>query len=125
MTTQTNPKREIVAYLGIAYSLALTVALALPDANINKLLSVMVPATTVGILTFTLTPRGERRKLWRGIGLGRAGFRAWPAAVVLPFVLCAGAYGTAIAIGAGRLKDIDLADATPDWVLNLLIGAVV
>src|SRR3954454_22682915 len=124
MNPQTNPKREIVAYLGIAYSLALTVALALPDANINKLLSVMVPATTVGILTFTLTPRGERRKLWRGIGLRRAGFKAWPAAIVLPFVLCAGAYGTALAIGAGRL-DVHIKDATPDWAINLLIGLVI
>src|SRR4051794_35404358 len=106
MTTTRTPLREIVAYLGIAYSLALTVALALPDANINKLLSVMVPTVTVGILTFTMTPRGKRRELWRGIGLGRAGFKAWPAAIVLPFVLCAGAYGTAVAIGAGRLKDI-------------------
>ena len=125
MNTQTNPKREIVAYLGIAYSLALTVALALPDANINKLLSVLVPATTVGILTFTLTKRGERRQLWRGIGLGRAGFRGWPAAIVLPFVLVAGAYGTALAIGAGTLKDFDLADATPSWAIDILLSLVI
>lgn len=125
MNTTRTPLREIVAYLGIAYSLALTVALALPDAQINLLLSVSVPAVTVGILTFTLTPRGERRKLWRGIGLGRAGLKTWPAAIVLPLVLVAGAYGTAIAIGAGRLKDLDLADATPDWAINLVIGLMV
>src|SRR3954464_2985743 len=124
MTTQTTPKREIVAYLAIAYSLALTIALALPDAHINLLLSVAVPTVTVGILTFTLTPKGRRRELWRGIGLGRAGFKAWPAAIVLPFVLCAGAYGTALAIGAGTL-DVNLKDATPDWAINLLIGLVI
>ncbi len=49
------------------------------------------------------------------IGLGRAGFKAWPAAIVLPFALCAGA--TALAIGAGRLKDFNLADATPSWAV--------
>jgi len=125
MTTQTNPKREIIAYLAIAYSLALTVALALPDANINKLLSIAIPVATVGILTFTLTKRGERRKLWRGIGLGRAGFKAWPAAIVLPFVLVAGAYGTALAIGAGTLKGFDLADATPSWAIDILLSLVI
>jgi membrane protease YdiL (CAAX protease family) len=128
MTNTRTPLREIVAYLGIAYSLALTIALALPDANINKMLSVLVPTVTVGILTFTLTPKGSRKKLWRGIGLGRAGLKAWPAAIVLPIVLCAGAYGTAVALGIGRL-DIDVADATPTWAIswgmNFLIGAVV
>jgi hypothetical protein len=91
-TTHCTPLREIVAYLGIAYSLALTIALALPDADINKLLSVMVPTVTVGVLTFTLTPKGSRKSMWRGIGLGRAGLKTWPAAIALPFILCAGAY---------------------------------
>src|SRR3954453_14030685 len=124
MTIQTNPKREIVAYLAIAYSLALTVALALPDAHINLPLSVLVPTITVGILTFTMTPKGQRRALWRGIGLGRAGFRAWPAAIVVPFALAAGAYGTAVVIGAGTFEG-KLSDATALWISNLLINAVV
>jgi len=128
MNTTNTPRREIAAYLGIAYSLALTIALVLPDANINKILSVMVPTVTVGILTFTLTPKGTRRELWRGFGLGRAGLKTWPAAIALPIVLCAGAYGTAVALGVGRL-DIDLADATPTWAIswgmNFLIGAII
>src|SRR4051812_22008009 len=124
MNTTRTPLREIVAYLGIAYSLALTVALALPDAHLNLPLSVLIPTVTVGILTFTMTPKGQRRALWRGIGLGRAGFKAWPAAIVLPFVLCAGAYGTAVLIGAGSLE-AKLSDATALWITNLLINAVV
>jgi membrane protease YdiL (CAAX protease family) len=123
MDTNRTPLREIVAYLGITYSLTLTIALALPDVNINKLMTLLVPTVSVGILTFTLTPRGSRRKLWRGIGLGRAGFKAWPAAIAVPFVLCAGAYGTALAIGAGRLG-VDLADATPSWVIKLSVTLV-
>jgi membrane protease YdiL (CAAX protease family) len=125
MNTHRTPLREIVAYLGIAYSLALTVALALPDAHMNLLLSVAVPTVTVGILTFTMTPKGSRRAMWRGIGLGRAGFKAWPAAIVLPFVLVAGAYGTALAIGAGQLKDFNLADATPSWAIDLLLSLLI
>src|SRR3954452_19695491 len=123
MTTHRTPLREIVAYLGIAYSLALTVTLALPDAHLNLLLSVAIPTVTVGILTFTMTPRGKRRELWRGIGLGRAGFKAWPAAIVLPFVLCAGAYGTALVIGAGTFE-AKISDATALWITNLFINAV-
>jgi uncharacterized protein len=128
MTPSRTALREIVAYLGIAYGLALTIAVGLPDAHINLLLSVMVPTVTVGILTFTLTARGSRRALWRGIGLGR--FRAWPAAIFLPMLLCAGAYGTALVIGAGRLELGRISGATvPDWTANfvasLLIGTVV
>jgi membrane protease YdiL (CAAX protease family) len=49
--------------------------------------------------------------------------KVWPAAIVLPFVLVAGAYGIAVAIGAGRL-DVHLKDATPDWALNLVVSLV-
>ena len=125
MTTHRTPVREIGAYLGITYSLALAVAIALPDANINKLLSVLVPTISVIILTFTITPKGSRKALWGKFGLKRPGFKVWPAVVALPIVLAGGAYGTALAIGAGRLKDLDLADATPDWALNLVIGLIV
>ncbi|GAA4406264.1 hypothetical protein GCM10023168_20880 [Fodinibacter luteus] len=124
-STSLNPRREIVAFLGIAYALALAIAIGLPDAQINLLLSVAVPTVAVGTLTFTMIPKGGRRELWRGIGLGRAGLRAWPAAIALPFVLVAGAYGTALVIGAGQLTDIRLADATAERAINLLINALI
>ena len=124
MNTTNQAKREVTAYLGIAFTLATAVAVALPHANINKLLSVLMPTVTVAILTFTITPRGKRRELWRGIGLGRSGMRTWPSAIAIPFVLCAGAYGTAIAIGAGRL-DVDLGDAPLSWTANLVVSAVI
>jgi uncharacterized protein len=125
MTTSRTPARDILAYLGLAYALALLVALGLPDAHINLLLSVMVPTVTVGALTFTLTPRGRRRALWRGIGLGRAGLRAWPAAVAVPVLLCAGAYGTAVLTGAGRLAVGEIsAAAAAGWTANLVVSMV-
>ena len=123
MTTHTA-RRDIAAYLGLTYALALTVAVAIPHAGINLLLSVCVPTVSVGIITVALRNRGERRELWRGFGLGRAGLRVWPAAIVLPLVLVSGAYGSALLIGAGRLVDLHLADATPIWITNLLISLV-
>src|SRR4051812_17200610 len=126
MTTSRTAVREILAYLGLAYALALLIAVGLPHAHINLLLSVMVPTVTVGALTFTMTPRGSRRALWRGIGLGRAGLRAWPAAFIIPLLLCAGAYGTAVLTGAGRLHLGDLSGtAVASWTVNLLASLVI
>ncbi len=128
MNSSSNPKREVAAYVGVAFSLATAVALALPHANINLLLSVLVPAVTVTILTFTITPRGMRRELWRGIGLGSAGLKTWPSALAIPFVLCAAAYGTAVALGAGRLDvhpgGVGLS-STIDFVIGAFIGTVI
>src|ERR1044072_5443114 len=118
MNTETSPKREIVAYIGVAYALALTIAITLPHANINLLLSVLVPTITVTILTFTVTPRGSRKAVWGRMGFKRASFKTWPAAIALPFVLCAGAYGVALVTGAGKL-DVHLSDATPSWLADL------
>ncbi len=115
--------REIVTYLGIAYALAIAVAVALPHAELNLLLSVAIPVLTVGILTFTIHPRGTRRGVWRTVGLARMGWRAWPIAIAVPVVIVAGAYGVAVVVGAGRL-DVDLVEATPDWGINVAISVV-
>ena len=37
-------------------------------------------------------------------------------------MLCAGAYGTAVALGVGRL-DVDIANATPTWAIDLVLAA--
>ena len=54
-------KREVGAYLGVAFSLATAVAATLPNAGIDLLLSVMVPTVSVVIVTFTVTPLGRLR----------------------------------------------------------------
>jgi len=126
MNSLQTTKREVSAYVGVAFTLATAIAVALPHANINKLLSILVPTVAVVIVTFTVTPRGRRRELWRGIGLGRAALRVWPAALVVPFVLCAGAYGTAVLVGAGHL-DVAGGDtmATFSWTTNLVVSFAV
>lgn len=118
-------KREVAAYLVIAYALAIAVVVALPHANINKMLSILVPVITVSILTFTVTPRGSRKALWGVFGLRRAGRSTWTSAFVIPAVLASSAYGIAVAVGAGRLN-VDVGDATDQltWATNLLISLV-
>ncbi|AXT85766.1 hypothetical protein C6I20_11590 [Aeromicrobium sp. A1-2] len=44
-------------------------------------------------------------------------------AVAIPFVLCAAAYGTAVAFGVGRLT-VRPGDANLEWAINLAISAV-
>lgn len=122
-TTATPPWREIVAFVGVAYALALTVAVVLPDARINLLLSVAIPTVTVGVLTFTIVPRGRRLALWRGMGLGRAGLRTWPSAIAVPIGLGLSVYGAALIMGAGT-STTHAATPDPGWTLDLAVSLV-
>lgn len=125
--------RESALFLTITYLLALGVAVGLPHAGINLLLTVLVPTASVVILTFTVTPRGSRRALWRDIGVGRVRGTAasvWLIAIVAPMLLLAVAYGVAIALGYADLVSLstaptDIASFVADLVLSLAIGTVI
>ncbi len=117
-----SPLREIVAYLSLTYGIALAIAVAMPDFNINKLLTIFAPVIAVTVVTFTLVKRGSRRELWGGLGLTRTGMGSVLPALLIPIALCGSAYGTALLIGAGRL-DVDIdASRLGDRSLSLLIG---
>ncbi|HUS20945.1 MAG TPA: CPBP family intramembrane glutamic endopeptidase [Aeromicrobium sp.] len=124
--SRTVALRESSAFLALTYALALAIAIALPHAGINRMLSVLAPITSVIIITFALTPRGERRRMWRDIGLGRSGRSVWLIALVVPMLLLAMAYGTALVLGVAELKPLDLTPAgAADWVANLVVSFVV
>ena len=116
-----RPLKEVTTYLAIAFSLAIGIAVALPHAGINMLLSAMAPITALIIITFALTPSGKRRELWGRFGLSRSGKHMWPFALVVPMVLAGSAYGAALALGVADLRSLDI---TPGgavlWALNLL-----
>jgi membrane protease YdiL (CAAX protease family) len=105
---KSSPLREVVAFLAITYGLALALVIALPDAGFNVGLTALFPTVAVVIVTFTLFRRGTRRELWRSLGLGRAGVRSWGWAFGLPILLCGGAFGTALLVGAGHLRSFTL-----------------
>ena len=71
----TRPLREVTTYLVIAFSLAIGIAVAMPHAGINVLLSALAPVAAVLVITFTTTPRGKRKELWGSFGLNRSGKR--------------------------------------------------
>ena len=79
-----RPLREVTTYLVLAFSLAIGVAVAMPHAGINVLLSAFIPVTAVLIITFTATPRGRRRELWGSFGLKRSGKSTWAFALARP-----------------------------------------
>lgn len=123
--TRSAAARESGTFLGLTYGLALAVAIALPHAGINRLLSVLIPVTSVLIITFAMTPHGQRRAMWRDIGLGRSGRSVWLIALVLPMLLLAMAYGTALVMGVATLRSFDVTPAgAADWTANLIVSFI-
>ena len=95
-----RPLREVTTYLAIAFSIAIGIAVAMPHAGINVLLSAFIPITAVLIITFTATPRGKRRELWASFGLARSGKSVWPFALLVPMLLAGSAYAVAVVLGS-------------------------
>ena len=117
-----RPLREAIAYLAVAFSLALGIAVAIPHAGINVLLSAFAPIVALLIITFTATPRGKRRALWGDFGLNRSGKHMWPFALLVPMLLAGTAYAAALVLGVAELRAIELTSSgVADWGLNLVV----
>ncbi|WP_020107235.1 CPBP family intramembrane glutamic endopeptidase [Nocardia sp. 348MFTsu5.1] len=124
-----NAFREIAVFVAVAYSLAIGIAVVLPDAGINTMLSVLVPVVTVAIMTFTIIPKGKRRELWNSFGLRRSGGSALRPALAIPMVLVILAYGAAVLSGVADFVSIHFtplgsASWVADLVIELAIGTV-
>jgi len=103
----TRPLREVTTYLVIAFSIAIGIAVAIPHAGINVLLSAFAPIAALLVITFTTTPRGKRKALWGSFGLNKSGKRLWPFALGVPMLLALGAYGIAVVLDVAELRDFD------------------
>ena len=112
LPTSRSPLRDVIAFTSITYVLVTLVALLLPDANINEAFNTLAPVVAVTVLTFTLFRRGTRRDLWRSFGLRRAGVRTWGSAIGIPLLLCGGAFGAALVVGAGYLRPLHVSGYT-------------
>lgn len=115
--TETQPKspsplRDVITFTSMTYVLVTLIALLLPNANINEAFNTLAPGVVVLVLTFTLFHRGTRRELWRSFGLRRAGARTWGSALGVPLLLCGGAFGAALLVGAGSLQPLHVAGYT-------------
>ena len=116
-----RPLREATTYLALAFSLAIGIAVAMPHAGINALLSAFAPITALVVITFTATPRGKRRALWGEFGLNRSGKHMWAFALIVPMLLAGSAYGAALVLDVADLRDIDFTSSgVAAWSLNLM-----
>jgi uncharacterized protein len=116
-----RPLREVTTYLVLAFSLAIAIAVAMPHAGINSLLSAFAPIVALVVITFTATPRGRRRALWGEFGLARSGKHMWPFALAVPMLLAGSAYGAALVLDVADLRDITLTTfGVASWGLNLM-----
>jgi len=102
-----NPRRQVTVFLAIAYGLALIIALALPHAGIAPLISILVPMTAMVLTVAVAVPRGERRAVWTGVGLGRLGGRGLVVAVLGPAVIIGLSFGVAAALGVVRFSALE------------------
>jgi membrane protease YdiL (CAAX protease family) len=115
-----RPLREVTTYLVLAFSLAIGIAVAIPHAGVNVLLSAFAPIGALVAITFTTTPRGRRRAMWAEFGLNRTGKHTWAVALLVPMLLAGSAYGVAVLVDVAELRDIDLTSSgVAFWSLNL------
>jgi membrane protease YdiL (CAAX protease family) len=127
---RTRPLTEGLIYVALSFAIALGIALAFPHAELARLMSALIPVTSVTIMTFTVFRRGQRKAMWAGIGLNRLALRWWPVAIVIPFVLMAIAYGAAVVLNVAEVNNPSglfgwIAANGVGLVLNLVIGAIV
>ena len=116
-----RPLREATTYLAIAFSIAIGIAVAMPHAHINVLLSAFAPVVALVVITFATVPRGERRAMWGEFGLKRSGKHMWAFALFVPMLLAGSAYGAALVLDVADLRDIDITTSgVVSWTLNLV-----
>ena len=84
---RSRPIREAMIFVGLSFLIAVLIALMLPHSDLAVVLSALIPVLSVAIMTFTVFRRGERKAMWAGIGLQRAGWRWWPAAIAGPVIV--------------------------------------
>lgn len=113
--------RQAAAYTVLALGAETGIGLAFRGSSspAAPLLSILVPVLAVVAVTLTVTPRGQRRASWAGVGLRRAGVRWWPAAILVPALIITLPYLVAWMFGLVTFHD--LGQIGPD----LLFGGVV
>lgn len=125
----TAPAREAGLFIALTYGLAVIVALGLPESELAPMLTVLTPLLGVALVGVTVVRRGNRKAFWAGLGLQRAGFRWWPAALGIPVVITALAYVVALAVGVAELPSPASAASWIradgiDLAINATVGAI-
>jgi membrane protease YdiL (CAAX protease family) len=115
----------VAAYLAVAFGVELGLALAFHHSASQwaPMLSILVPTLAVAVTTVVAVPRGRRRAVWAGIGLGRGGPRFWPIALAVPALVVALPY--LVAGLCGLVTFPRLGAALPDLFAETVVFTVV
>ena len=114
-----RPRRDALGFLVLVFSASTVVALALPHPPAAPLISAFLPVAVLGVLTPFLG-----RSVWRGLGLNRAGFRLWPAAIAVPAAASAICY--TVASGLGLMQELSaIRSSLPTLIVSAAIATVV
>jgi uncharacterized protein len=118
-----RPLRQVVLYLTITYGLALAIALALPNADIAPLISIVVPVIAVALTVAFAVPRGQRRAVWATVGFNPRRGRGLLIAVLGPAAVIAVSFSIAAALGVVRFPG--LAPGFGSGVLSIAVTTII
>lgn len=104
-----QPRREVLTYLALTYGIAVGSALVIPGTKENPgpvaLFALLTPALVVGMIRLVARLRHAPANPYP-LGLRRAGFHYWPAAVLLPMGAMAASFGLAYLFGVVRFDGL-------------------
>jgi|1186.fasta_scaffold26318_1 membrane protease YdiL (CAAX protease family) len=120
--------RQVRMFIGLVFTMAIGVALALPHSPVAPAVSIVIPLVAVLLVTAFGTRPGQRKALWSDVGLARAGLGSWPVALVLPAVFLPIGYVVAAVLGIASYHR----PATNSWLvialsqlLSIAVAAIV
>ena len=126
MFTRLGELTRAAVFYVLACGLVLVISAAPFPEGRKLLLGTFTPAVAVLVMLLVVTRDGYTRAGWSDLGLHRAGFRCWPAALLAPLLLIGSAYSIAWLSGALVLADdIDtrrLVGLLVDTLLAIAIG---
>jgi membrane protease YdiL (CAAX protease family) len=127
--TNLNDRAKAFTYYAIAFALVVLVAVLSPVfTEASPLISMLTAATAVVIMLLVVTRDGRSAAAWKGLGLIRAGFSAWPFAILGPLAILVASY---VFLWLSPLADykppepgVTLAQAIPNIGIGLAMSVV-
>ena len=118
-----GPARAGLAFL-VAFALAgAVVAFGEPLGEGVGLMTMFTPAIAV-LVVMLATGEARSRAAWKGLGLGRAGWRGWPLAILAPVLVLLAAYSVVWALGLADFVAPQLTRSLPETGAEVIIGLV-
>ncbi len=115
-----------VAFYALALGLSVLVSLAAPVLREGApMLTMFTPAAAVILMMLVFTREGRSRRGWISLGLGNAGWRGWPLAILAPIVLLGASYAILWATPYADYQALADPRPLPALVVRSLIGLLI